>query len=482
MDTSYLEGLRRELTNHQDHMHPGYYFVGDNVDLVTNVRHISQVRRNQSKHLYQICAYKYRVTGNHLSNTGPIGDNSKEPFGNFIPNAEDQERLIDHFTIIVAWHWTSHIWLLSEFAKHLPKHTKHKHMREMQEKTRWYVNLGVVRKNEQYNDQMTDICEFMHKDVPGHSVDDANSHPVNTLSGGDYLTFEKHKQAQLGKLNSRTPSKRLERLIAKMEEFHNQAELVQLIWKLLYNDDSSQDVGTLHAAKNMLGATNVSSDPHGHYYAASFLMDKFGAAYIVAGGLHHFKLKSPDDDTWGEEPGDMTEEAKGEYIQQKARKFVEQYCMPSVLHFDDLAPLSNDFVCRYCVNSYKRPKCLQRHETATHGHSDAIHSEHVPESKTTETNSVFNYTRLFMVLSLLRLNHNDVIQMGDGERIMLVNRYLYLFYKKVGFVKYAVGLLESLAQTQVLLSPRMAYRLLWNRTVNHQGKAGCNHPNHPRTL
>lgn len=90
------------------------------------------------------------------------------------------------------------------------------------------MNLGVLRKNEQYNDQMTDICVFMHTYVPGHSVDDANSHPVKTLSGVDYLTFERHKQAQLGKLNSRTPSKRLEGLAAKMEEFHNQAELLQV--------------------------------------------------------------------------------------------------------------------------------------------------------------------------------------------------------------------------------------------------------------
>ncbi|KAL5007069.1 hypothetical protein ScPMuIL_015875 [Solemya velum] len=237
----------------------------------------------------------------------------------------------------------------------------------MQEKTEM-VNLGVLRKNEQYNDQIKDICEFMDKYVPGHSVYDANSHPTQA--------------GPVRKRNSRTPNKRMEGLVAKMEEFHNQAELLQFIWKLLYNDDSPQDVGTLHAARNMLGATNVSSDPHGHYYAASSIMDKFSAAYIGAYGLHHFKFKSPDDDTWEEEPGDMTEEAKAEYIQQEARMFVEQYCMPSVPHFDDLAPLSNDFVCRYCDKSYKRPKCLQRHETAKHGHSDAMHCEHMPGSIT----------------------------------------------------------------------------------------------------
>ncbi len=76
---------------------------------------------------------------------------------------------------------------------------------------------------------MTDICEFIHKFVPGH--DDSENWeaiPEKVLSGGDYLTFERHKQAQSSKRNGRTPSRRLEGLIPKMEEFHNQAELLKV--------------------------------------------------------------------------------------------------------------------------------------------------------------------------------------------------------------------------------------------------------------
>lgn len=84
-------------------------------------------------------------------------------------------------------------------------------------------------KNEQYNEDMTDICEFIHKYVPGHDEsDDWNKKPEKTLSGGDYLTFERHKQAQSSKRNGRTPSKRLEGLIPKMEEFHNQGEVLKV--------------------------------------------------------------------------------------------------------------------------------------------------------------------------------------------------------------------------------------------------------------
>ena len=90
--------------------------------------------------------------------------------------------------------------------------------------------MGVLKKNEQYNEDMTDICSFLNKYVPGICEDDDNwqTKPVKVLSSGDYLTFERHKQAQSAKRNGRTPSKRMEGLIPKMEEFHNQAEFLQV--------------------------------------------------------------------------------------------------------------------------------------------------------------------------------------------------------------------------------------------------------------
>ena len=95
---------------------------------------------------------------------------------------------------------------------------------------RFQINMGVLLKNEQYNDQMVDICQFIHKYVPGHEDDEehSTSKPVKILSGGDYLTFERHKSAQASMANGQTPSSRLEGLIPKMEEFHNQTELLKV--------------------------------------------------------------------------------------------------------------------------------------------------------------------------------------------------------------------------------------------------------------
>ena len=50
--------------------------------------------------------------------------------------------------------------------------------------------------------------------------------PQKVLSGGDYLTFERHNSAQSSMANCRTPSSRLEGLVPKMEEFQGGLRLL----------------------------------------------------------------------------------------------------------------------------------------------------------------------------------------------------------------------------------------------------------------
>ena len=90
------------------------------------------------------------------------------------------------------------------------------------------ISMGVLKKNEQYNEEMTDICMFLNQYVPGAREENDPRAPENVLSGGDYLTFERHKQAQSAKRNGRTPMKRMEGLVPNLEGFHNQAEFLQV--------------------------------------------------------------------------------------------------------------------------------------------------------------------------------------------------------------------------------------------------------------
>jgi hypothetical protein len=91
------------------------------------------------------------------------------------------------------------------------------------------VHLGVLRKNEQYEEDMIEILEWLHRYVPGNSdEDDATNTPVKVLNGGDYLTHERHKSAQSAMQDSRTPSTQLLGLVSKFEDFHTQCEWIKV--------------------------------------------------------------------------------------------------------------------------------------------------------------------------------------------------------------------------------------------------------------
>ena len=215
-----------DLHKHRANMFPGYSFTGDNVDVLITPRHMTQERQRIDHHLYQINAYKHRVSGNQLPNDTPKGCIDKIPFMSLLPNEQDDQHLTKEFSCILGWTWAKYVPALQWFSDYLPKHIDHRYIKELSQKTE-KVKLGVWRKNEQRLEDMQEIVKILHTYVPGHNNDedqDPRLKPVTTLSGGDYLTFERHKKAQELQADGRTPSDRLEGLMPKMEDFHAQAK------------------------------------------------------------------------------------------------------------------------------------------------------------------------------------------------------------------------------------------------------------------
>ena len=89
----------------------------------------------------------------------------------------------------------------------------------------------------------------------------------------------------------------------------------------------------------------------------------------------------------------------------------------------------------------------------------------------------FNYKKVSLALELLKLNHDDAIRKRDEERILRLDKVFELFYKAFNCTKYVYWILETVLQTSVLLSERLAHRLIWNRTVNNSEKVYSNLPN-----
>ena len=97
-----LEEMQQSLAKHRKSMHPGYYFVGDNIDMKTSVRQMTNQNQRKYHHMFNICAFMNRIDGYMLDNTTAKADIRSITFSTFIPNENDQEQLLENFEFLIA--------------------------------------------------------------------------------------------------------------------------------------------------------------------------------------------------------------------------------------------------------------------------------------------------------------------------------------------------------------------------------------------
>lgn len=108
---------------------------------------------------------------------------------------------------------------------------------------------------------------------------------------GDWLSMKCGQKAQMAQADGLTPTDRKDGLVCIMADFHAQMALLRLIFKVLYNDKSSSDCGTLYACKNVINANNITSEAGKDYYAGSELVDNVTKAYVITGKHENLKDK-----------------------------------------------------------------------------------------------------------------------------------------------------------------------------------------------
>ena len=84
------------------------------------------------------------------------------------------------------------------------------------------------------------------------------------------------------------------------------------------------------------------------------------------------------------------------------------------------------------------------------------------------------YAKEVLSLGVLLLEFKDSVQEGDGERLLLVWRFLLLIFRASNKTKYSFEALNLLLQQNVLLPPRLKYQLMYSRFINTKGKPGTN--------
>ena len=202
----------------------------------------------------------------------------------------------------------------------------------------------------------------------------------------------------------------------------------------MYDSHSFCDKGTLKQLANVINRPKLPKKVKNDFRAVE---DFFGVvldAHVVAAALKFFAI-----DNLGDTPtkhafsGDLNEASLDE------RRTYLSKCM-------------SEFLTQFTPN----------------------HIQTLDEKNASSIDGVFEYARSVIGLGLMARNFSDATREGDGARLILCWKFFMLHFKSDGRTKYAVEAFNLLAQINATLTPRMAYRLMWNRTCNPKGGEGNN--------
>ena len=134
-ESELVQQLKEGLDYHKTTRHPGYSFTGDNVEMRILPHQMTLTNKNKDHHMYQMVAFKNRISSNHLPNVSPKNDTSQVLFSSFLPNAEDQSTLIEELIILIGHVWGKYISSLAWFTECLPGQIVHAQMENTKKKT-----------------------------------------------------------------------------------------------------------------------------------------------------------------------------------------------------------------------------------------------------------------------------------------------------------------------------------------------------------
>ena len=263
----------------------------------------------------------------------------------------------------------------------------------------------------------------------------------------------------------------------------------------------------MYAARNLLGLTNVTTDPFKNYHAATELITRWTESLIVCAALTFFGMKSVNDEGPTANKFNFGVSDPKEYVYMVCGQLLDKFAMVS-----GPTPASKGLLCPFCEKKMAKVKSLRKHISENHekkppqttveieqpskptkrkrgcktkdGTKDKDTQEDTGGASAQESDvcgapeedGVYNYSCAALSFFMLILNFQDAIRRGDGERVIRLYKFLLLYFKASGKHKYAFHSLRLLVQVEHLLPPRVSHQLIWNRFVNLSGQPDSNFP------
>ena len=201
--------------------------------------------------------------------------------------------------------------------------------------------------------------------------------------------------------------------------------LLQTIFQRLYKN-SGREKGTLRYFREKLKRRNVTLDVK-HFEDCEQLFLSVGRCYVIEAFLEFFQMDDPKQKPNLNAPNmafTITPDQKKTYMINVLDKFLDQYIF--IADNKENTPFGDDGVCHYGINLIKS----------------------------------------FIIL----IDIKDAVATGNGQHLSTLHKQLLLhFFSTSRFNSYAIEMLVSIMQREILLSPAEAHQCAWAATVNWNG-------------
>ena len=192
--------------------------------------------------------------------------------------------------------------------------------------------------------------------------------------------------------------------------------------------NSGREKGTLRFFREKLNRRNVTLDVK-HFEDCEQLFVSIGKCFAIEALLEFFQMKDTKCKPMANVHYGSSEASKKSYITSTLDQFLDQYV----------------FVDQ----------------------DDALHSE--------TTDRITCYAINVLKSFLLLADFKDAVARGNGQHLSILRKQLLMhFFSTTGLNEYAIEMLVSILQSEVLLSQAEAFQCKWAATVNWKGGAGHN--------
>ena len=314
-----------------------FRLVGDNINWNVGVHDQRLDHRSRMFHAFGSAVLVQNVSFDYLCDVAPQIHYSVAPVQLFIPSLEEISAIKEEYVAIVTKIAARHIPLFQLFKECVPKQLSRPVSEKLKEKTK-VVPMPVLFKNEQYLQdvvQILDSYEVFLDEVfqeAGVTTDGVKVH-----IGGDQLTRDRFSGGKALRSHHIHASERFDHLgPITFELFHMLMNYMKMVYKQLYKESSTQDMGTLKSLKERLSRSSVGTNVNEHYDADKDFFMSVTDIHIVEMFLEYFGM---DDEysqpTKNQPPEFISDDERKEWLFRTVRSMLDEHIFSCTKPADD---------------------------------------------------------------------------------------------------------------------------------------------------